>query len=276
MWLDVMIPIALVYGCVVALVFVFQSHLVYYPQIGREVVSTPRAFGLAHEALEIATEDGEKLAAWWVPAEDARGTVLLFHGNAGNISHRLDYLRMFNRLRYSTLIIDYRGYGTSTGSPSEQGTYRDAVAAWRYLTEARGVRDSDIVLFGESLGAAVASWLAARHAPRALVLASAFTSASDLGSEVYWFLPVRLISRFHYDNLANLAAVKVPVLIAHSRNDEIVPFTHGERLYAAATGPKRFLELSGGHNSGFVFTREEWVQALADFLEGVPVGRGEQ
>jgi fermentation-respiration switch protein FrsA (DUF1100 family) len=183
---------------------------------------------------------------------------------------------MFNRLRYSTLIIDYRGYGTSTGSPSEQGTYRDAVAAWRYLTEARGVRDSDIVLFGESLGAAVASWLAARHAPRALVLASAFTSASDLGSEVYWFLPVRLISRFHYDNLANLAAVKVPVLIAHSRNDEIVPFTHGERLYAAATGPKRFLELSGGHNSGFVFTREEWVQALADFLEGVPVGRGEQ
>jgi hypothetical protein len=124
MWLDIMVPIALVYGCVVTLVFVFQSHLVYYPQIGREVVSTPRAFGLAHEALEIATDDGEKLAAWWVPAEDARGTVLLFHGNAGNISHRLDYLRMFNRLRYSTLIIDYRGYGTSTGSPSEEGTCR--------------------------------------------------------------------------------------------------------------------------------------------------------
>jgi hypothetical protein len=261
---------------VVALVFVFQSHLVYYPQIGREVAPTPQAYGLAYEAVEIATEDGEKLGAWWVPAERARGTVLLFHGNAGNISHRLDYLVMFSRLWYSTLIIDYRGYGTSTGSPSEEGTYRDAMAAWRYLTEQRGVRDTDIVLFGESLGAAVASWLAARQTPRVLILASPFTSAIDLGAQVYWFLPVRLISRFRYDNLSNLEAVRAPVLIAHSRNDEIVPFAHGERLYALAKEPKQFLELTGGHNSGFIFMREEWVRALADFLERYAPERGEQ
>jgi fermentation-respiration switch protein FrsA (DUF1100 family) len=265
--IDIMVPVVLLYGCVVALVFVFQSHLVYYPQIGREVALTPQAAGLAYEAVEIATEDGEKLGAWWVPAERARGTVLILHGNAGNISHRLDYLLMFSRLRYSTLIIDYRGYGTSSGSPSEEGTYRDAVAAWRYLIEQRSVPDTDIVLFGESLGAAVASWLAARHTPRALILASTFTSAVDLGAQVYWFLPVRLISRFRYDNLTNLEAVKAPVLIAHSRQDEIVPFTHGQRLYAAAHEPKQFLELSGGHNSGFIFMREEWVGALAAFLE---------
>jgi pimeloyl-ACP methyl ester carboxylesterase len=265
--IDIMVPVVLLYGCVVALVFVFQSHLVYYPQIGREVALTPQAAGLTYEAVEIATEDGEKLGAWWVPAEGARGTVLILHGNAGNISHRLDYLLMFSRLRYSTLIIDYRGYGTSSGSPSEEGTYRDAVAAWRYLTEQRGVPDTDIVLFGESLGAAVASWLAARHTPRALILASTFTSAVDLGAQVYWFLPVRLISRFRYDNLTNLEAVKAPVLIAHSRQDEIVPFTHGQRLYAAAPEPKQFLELSGGQNSGDIFMREEWVGSLAAFLE---------
>jgi fermentation-respiration switch protein FrsA (DUF1100 family) len=265
--LEIMVPIALVYGCVVALVFIFQSHLVYYPQVGREGDLTPQAYGLAYEAVEIATEDGEKLAAWWVPAEGARGTVLFFHGNAGNISHRLDYLKMFRGLRYSTLIIDYRGFGTSTGSPSEAGTYRDAEAAWRHLTEQRSIHADDIVFFGESLGAAVASWLATRHTPRALVLASTFTSVPDLGAEVYWFLPVRLISRFRYDNLSRLAAVRAPVLVAHSRNDEIVPFAHGQRLYAAAREPKQFLELAGGHNTGFIFMREEWVRVLADFLE---------
>jgi fermentation-respiration switch protein FrsA (DUF1100 family) len=274
--LEIMVPIALVYGCVVALVFIFQSHLVYYPHIGREGNLTPQAYGLVYETVEIATDDGEKLAAWWVPAEGARGTVLFFHGNAGNISHRLDYLKMFRGLRYSTLIIDYRGYGTSTGSPSEEGTYRDAEAAWRYLTEQRGVPAADIVLFGESLGAAVASWLAMRHPPRALVLASTFTSVPDLGAEVYWFLPVRLISRFRYDNISHLGAVRAPVMIAHSRDDEIVPFAHGQRLYAAAREPKRFLELAGGHNTGLIFMREEWVRALADFLEEAPAGRDKQ
>lgn len=276
MLLDVLISVAIAYVCVLGLVFVFQSRLVYYPQIGREIAVTPQAYGLAFDPVEIATEDGEKLHAWWVPAAGARGAVLIFHGNAGNISHRLDYLLMFSRLGYSTLIVDYRGYGKSTGSPSEDGTYRDAVAAWRHLTEGRGVRPADIVIFGESLGGAVASWLAARYAPRAVVLTSTFTSATDLGAQVYWFLPVRLISRFRYDNLANLRAIRSPVLIAHSRDDDIVPFAHGQRLFAAANEPKQFLEMRGGHNSGFIFAREEWVQVLAGFLERhAPEGAGE-
>ena len=267
MLLDILISVAIAYACVLALVFVFQSRLVYYPQVGREATVTPQAYGLAFDSVEIATEDGEKLHAWWVPAAAARGTVIIFHGNAGNISHRLDYLMMFSRLRYSTLIVDYRGYGKSTGAPSEEGTYRDALAAWRHLTEGRGARPADIVIFGESLGGAVASWLAARHAPRALVLTSTFTSATDLGAQVYGFLPVRLISRFSYDNLSNLKSIKSPVLIAHSRDDDIIPFAHGQKLFATAGEPKQFLEMRGGHNEGFIFMREEWVRALASFLE---------
>lgn len=298
---NILIPVAIAYGAVLVLVFLFQSRLVYYPGIGREVSLTPQSYGLRYETAQIRTEDGETLAAWWVPAEEARGTVLFFHGNAGNISHRLDYLLMFNRLRYTTLIVDYRGYGTSTGTPSEEGTYRDAQAAWDYVRHARLARPQDIVIAGESLGGAVATWLAARvslipspspegrregsaarlpagagpgerNGPRAVLLFSTFTSATDLGAEVYWFLPVRLLSRFRYDNLENLKRIEAPVLVAHSRDDDIVPFAHGRRLYEAVRGARAFIEMRGGHNDGFVFGRPEWVAQLGAFLEQQQTG----
>lgn len=264
---NIVVPVAIVYAAIVILLFLFQSRLVYFPQIGRAITTTPQAYGLGFEPVGIRTEDGETLHAWWVPAKDPRGTILFFHGNAGNISHRIDYLLMFNRLGYAALIVDYRGYGKSTGTPSEEGTYRDASAAWRWLTQTRGLRPDDIVFVGESLGGAVAGWLAVRHPPRALVLMSTFTSAPDLGAQVYPFIPVRLISRFSYDNRAYVGQIKVPVLIAHSREDDIIPFAHGRKIFEAASEPKQFLEMHGGHNDGFIFMREEWVKTLAAFLE---------
>jgi len=201
------------------------------------------------------------------PQPSVRGTVLFFHGNAGNISHRIDYLLMFNRMGYSTLIVDYRGYGNSTGSPSEDGTYEDAMAAWRWLTRMRSVRQGEIILVGESLGGAVASWLAVRHTPRALVLLSTFTSVPDLGAQVYPFIPVRLLARVSYDNLGRIGQITAPVLVAHSRDDDIIPYSHGRALFDAARQPKGFLELSGGHNTGFIFAREEWIGVLQTFLD---------
>ena len=266
MW-SLLVSLALAYGAVLLLVYVFQSRLVYFPEVGRAVTATPQAYGLAFEPVTIPTEDNERLAAWWVPAEGALGAVLFFHGNAGNISHRLDYLAMFNRLRYSTLIVDYRGYGQSTGSPSEEGTYRDARASWNYLRQARAVREQDIVVVGESLGGAVAAWLAARERPRAAVVASTLTSVPDLGAQIYPFLPVRLLSRFSYDSLSAVKAIRAPLLVAHSRGDDIIPYAHGRALYEAANEPKEFLELAGGHNDGFLFMRKEWVDALGAFLE---------
>jgi len=271
MFWNILVTFAIGYGVIVALAALFQSHLVYFPDAGRELSATPQAIGLAFESIEVRTEDGETLHGWWVPApggdKASRGTVLLFHGNAGNISHRLDYLQLFNRLGYATLAVDYRGYGRSSGSPSEEGTYRDSLAAWTWLVQSRETKPRDIVIAGESLGGAVASWLAARQSPRALILMSTFTSVPDLAAKVYPFLPVRLISRFSYDNVSNLRQVKAPVLIAHSADDELVPFAHGQALFAAAGEPKQFLEMRGGHNQGFVFAREEWVAAVAAFLE---------
>jgi fermentation-respiration switch protein FrsA (DUF1100 family) len=220
-----------------------------------------------YDDVAIATRDGEKLHAWWIPADRARGTVLLLHGNAGNISHRIDYAVMFRRLGYSTLLVDYRGYGRSTGTPTEQGTYIDSEAAWNWLNRSKQISERDIVLFGESLGGGVASWLAVQHPVRALVLASTFTSAVDLGAELYPFLPVRLVSRIRYDTLRRLRDVRAPVLVIHSPEDDIIPFAHGRRLFDAAREPKAMLEIAGGHNQGFVFVRDEWVAQLADFLE---------
>ncbi len=291
-----LISVAIAYAAVTALVFLFQSRLVFYPEIGREMVVSPQTYGLKFEPADIRTADGETLSAWWVPADEPRGTMLFFHGNAGNISHRLDYLLLFNRMRFNTLIVDYRGYGKSTGSPSEEGTYRDAEAAWDYLRGARSVQAQNLVIVGESLGGGVASWLAAklslipspspegrrekdsaplleregagvRTGPRAVVLLSTFTSATDLGAQIYWFLPVRLISRLGYDNAENLKRIKAPVFIAHSRDDDIIPFSHGRKLFEGAAEPKAFLEMRGGHNDGFIFTRPEWGAQLAAFLE---------
>jgi len=267
MWRALRILLTAYIGFALVLYF-FQSHLVFYPETGREIIATPSQAGLPYEDVRLTTGDGLGLHGWFIPAPQSRGTVLFLHGNAGNISHRIDSLQMFHRLGYSTFIFDYRGYGNSSGTPSEQGTYRDAEAAWRYLTEQQNIPSCRIVLFGESLGGAVASWLAARQKPAALVIASGFTSVPDLAQHFYPYLPVRWLAHLRYDTRKNLRAVAVPVLIAHSPEDEIIPFEHGQALYAAANSPKRFLELGGGHNDGFIFMRESWVRELKDFLGG--------
>jgi len=278
MLLNIAIMATFAYAALVLVVFFAQPHLIYYPAIGRDLVATPDQAGLAYETVKISTTDGETLHGWFVPASaaasatTAKGTVLFFHGNAGNISHRMEYLLMFYRLGYNTLIFDYRGYGQSSGTPTEQGTYRDAQAAWEYLVATRAIKPGRIVLFGESLGGAVAAWLAAHEKPAALVLASVFTSVPDMAAKIYPFLPVRWLSRFNYNTLEYLQSVTCPVFVAHSPQDEIVPFEQGRVLYQAAPEPKQFLELSGGHNDGFIFMREEWGQALGNFI-GVSLQR---
>ncbi len=268
---QILLTAVLAYAAVVLLVWLTQDRLIYFPHMGGAAVATPLAVKLPFENVRITTADGETLAAWWVPATPARGTVLLFHGNAGSIADRIAYLPHFNAMGYAVLLVDYRGYGTSTGKPSESGTYADAQAAWRWLITQRGLQAADIVVVGESLGGAVAAELAGRVQPRALLLISTFTSATALGAEIYPWLPVRLISRYRYDTLAHLQKFKGAVLIAHSRNDEIVPFAHGERLYAAATGARSWLEMHGGHNEAFLFGQPAWVRAVAEFLGRRPV-----
>jgi hypothetical protein len=248
--------------------FLSQSRLLYYPDLpSRAIVATPERVGLAYETVEIRTEDSVRLHGWYLPANgDTRGVLLFFHGNAGNISHRLDSLKIFSDLGLDVLIFDYRGYGRSEGEVSEQGTYLDAQAAWRYLTDGRRISEKNIVLFGRSLGAAIAAQLATRHNPSALIMESGFTSAPDLAAPYYPLFPVRLLARFRYSARDYLKSVRCPVLIVHSLDDEIVPIQHGRELFAAAHEPKEFLEIQGGHNDGFLVSRQSYVAGLDAFL----------
>lgn len=259
---------ATAYGTMMLVLFLRQDSLVYYPDLGgREYEATPAQAGLPYEAITLTTADGVSLDAWYLPAEHARGVLLYAHGNGGNISHRIDAIRLFRDMGLSVLIFDYRGYGKSTGKPSEEGTYRDAEAAWQYLVQQRGNAPRRIVMFGESLGGAVAAHLAAQHPPGALILASAFTSVPDMAAGLYPYLPVRWLSRYRYDTRRYLQEVRAPVLLLHSPEDEIIPYRHGRALYEAAREPRQFLELRGGHNDLFFANEEVFASEVGRFVK---------
>lgn len=260
----------MLYGTICAYVFFMQGRLIYYPNLpSRELTASPRDIGLEYEDVTITTSDDIRLHGWFVPTQQERGVVLFFHGNAGNISHRLDSIEIFHDLGLSSLIIDYRGYGKSQGKVTEQGTYLDAEAAWQYLTRKRNIPAENIVIFGRSLGGAIAAYLAARQQPGALILESSFTSVPDMGVHLYPILPVRLLSRFSYDTKAALQSVTCPVLVIHSPDDEIIPYVNGRKLFETAKEPKSFLEMRGDHNEGFLVSRRTYLEGLDNFIAGV-------
>lgn len=254
-----------------ALMLVFERRLIYFPF--RELELTPTDLGLPHEDAFLVADDGVRLHAWLLPLEGARRTVLLCNGNAGNMSYRLDRAReMQRRLGVSVLLFDYRGYGRSEGSPDEQGTYRDARAAYRYLVETKRVPAKDLMLLGESLGAAIAVQVALERPAGALVLESAFTSIPDMARSAYPFLPpVGPLIRTRYETLAKVPKLALPLLVLHGERDEIVPIAQGRRVFEAAGGPKRFFAIPGaGHNDTYVTGGEAYWRVLREFLEAWP------
>lgn len=273
--------LSLCYAAIVAFIYAVQDRLVYLPDAWRSQVATPAAAGLPYEDVTLHTADGETLHGWFMPppggpnvAGSRPGALLVLHGNAGNVSHQVGYLAIAARAGFAALAIDYRGYGRSSGAPSEAGLYRDVDTAWRHLVETRGMAPERIAVVGESLGGGVATWLATERKIGALVLVSTFTSVPDVGAPVYWFLPVRILSRARYGSLARMPRLDVPVLVAHSPADEIIPYSHAQALYQAARGPKRFLNLAGSHGEARIHGRSDWAVVMAEFLQdsiGKPV-----
>ena len=262
---DVALAGLILYTGLLLLVYFLQDRLLYFPF--KEIDASPAAIQLFFEDVSLAASDGTTISAWWIPAHNERAVLLFCHGNAGNISHRLDSIDIFNRLGLSVLIFDYRGYGASAGRPSENGTYLDAEAAWRYLVEVQKKKPEKIILFGESLGGAVAAEIASRHKPGGLILMSSFTSIPELAGMLYPFLPARWLSKFRYATIDKIGSITAPTLIIHSPDDEIVPFAQGMALYEKAAGPKQFLQIKGGHNEGFFVSGDLYVQGLKNFMD---------
>jgi uncharacterized protein len=248
-----------------ALLVGFQRKLVFFPDGPMRL--TPAQVGLPAEDVTLATADGLRLGAWWIPAESERGALVFAHGNAGNIGDRLDFAAFFRGHGLSVLLFDYRGYGRSDGTPGERGTHLDMDAAVAFVAS-RGFGPARTVLYGESLGGAVAIAAAVRHRPAALVVASTFTSVPDVAHVHYPWAP-RALVHIGYDSLRLMPQVSCPVLVLHGPDDRIIPFAMGEALFHAAREPKRFARLVGDHNDGGILRSPEAQRALTELLNTV-------
>ena len=247
----------------------FEQAQLYHPS--RIFKTIPADSGLACEDAALRSSDGTRIQAWFLPAEkgplSGQKLVLMYcHGNAGNMGNRVHKVSILQRLGLNVLLFDYRGYGKSEGKPSEEGTYLDAEAAYRYLAQDKGFPPERIIIYGESLGGAIALETALRHAPKVLILDSTFTSIVDMCRRNFSWLPAGRVVTLRYDNLAKIPRIHFPLMILHSREDRVVPFSMGQALFAAAPQPKEFVVTKGRHGEGYVETGEAYPQAVLAFL----------
>jgi len=241
-----------------------QPSMIFYPM--SRLNATPTNWGLQYEDVALQTSDGTRLHGWYLPRADSDRVLLFFHGNAGNISHRGESVAIFHRLGLNVFIIDYRGYGQSEGKPSEAGLYDDARTAWQYLIGTKGFGKKDIIIFGRSLGGVVATNLAAEVQPGALIVESIFSSAKDMASVAFPVISYLIPLRFQFDSEERIQQVTSPLLVLHSREDDIIPYRLGEKVFQAANEPKTFVTMQGDHNSGFLTSQPDYEQALEEFL----------
>jgi uncharacterized protein len=229
----------------------------------------PSHIGLTFENVFFTTQDGIRLHGWFIPHEDARATLVWFHGNAGNISDRLLNIKLLHdRINTNIFIFDYRGYGRSEGSVSEKGTYLDGEAAIAYLLGRDDAATRKLILFGRSLGAAVAAEMATRFTTLGLILESPFVSIREMAREIFPSLPISWLLRTRYDTLEKVRLVKTPILVLHGDRDATVPFAHGKRVFEVASQPKRFHRIiAASHNDTFVVGGEKYYEALREFIE---------
>ena len=259
----------LIIAIIVVLVFLFffirfiEQKSLYFPF--KAIEATPRAIGLDYQDVTITTGDGIRLNAWFIPSDSPRATILLSHGNGGNISHRMEKIAILHELELDVLIYDYRGYGGSTGRPSEDGLYRDAQAVYDYLVNKKKVSPQTIVAYGESLGGAVSIDLAGRRNVGALIIESGFTSIHDMAKSVFLYVP-EFFLKTRFDALEKIKGLTIPKLIMHSAEDEIVPYKQGWKLFQNAPEPKVFVELQGGHNDGFLVSGEVYSKGIDEFV----------
>ena len=241
-----------------------EHRSVFFPTPDVEI--TPAAVSLSYEDVELTTPEGLKLHGWFVPQEGAKYTFLLCHGNAGNVSHRIDKILLFREVEVNVFIFDYRGYGKSQGKPSERGIYVDVKAAYDYLVNSRNINPDHIIVHGTSLGCAAAIDLASKEKIAGLIAEGGFSGSRDVARRVYPFIPSFVFSNI-LNSMPKVKKITAPKLFIHSKNDEIIPFALGKKLFDAAPEPKKLVEIFGGHNTAFLDSQAVYVLAVKDFLK---------
>lgn len=244
-----------------------QPQMIFFPS--KKIDATPKDWGLVYEPVKLSLSDKTKVSGWYLPHPNAHKTVLFFHGNGGNISHRGDSIYIFHKLKLNVLIIDYPGYGESTGHPSEQALYQSANAAWHYLIADKKIKQKNIIIFGRSLGGAVAVDLAARVNAGGLILESTFSSVRDVVDIVFSGLSSFIYLRYAFDSFSKINKVEAPILVIHSPDDEVIPYILGRKLFEKVESEKSFLQIGGGHNDGFMQSISPYMQKLRIFIQPI-------
>ncbi|MCF7917052.1 MAG: alpha/beta hydrolase [Candidatus Omnitrophica bacterium] len=245
---------------------ILQKNNIFFPV--DEIGATPKDFNLSFQDIYFKTEDGIKLNGWFVPNKNAYFTLLFFHGNGGNISHRLHKISQLQKLGLNIFLIDYRGYGRSQGKPSVSGVYKDAQASLDYLIKEKNIKPDNIILYGESLGTNLAIELAASNKVGGLILEGAFSSGLDMAKTIYPFIP-RIFLPDIFRSSEQIVKVEEPKLFIHSQVDEIVPISLARKLYQLAPEPKQFLEIIGGHNTAYIDAEEKYLASIDDFIQKI-------
>lgn len=260
--------IALYLVMLIYLYFV-QKTLVFFPS--KDFIATPDQIGLKYEDLNFELDAENKIHAWYFPNNhetitDSTKVVLFCHGNAGNISMRFPTIELFNDLNIPFMIFDYRGFGKSTGELSEKSTYEDARRCYQYLIEEKKYKPENIIIFGRSLGGAVATELAKNEKSAGLILESTFSSAKDAGARIFPIFPIRLLLKYNYDSKSKIDRINCPLLVIHSPADDIIPYDMGESLFQLAKEPKTFLKISGLHNERGYLRTPEYINTIKSFI----------
>ena len=229
--------------------------------------------GLPLEEVWFRAADGPRLFGWYVQASPGAPVLLWCHGNAGNLIHRLDNMAALYRSGLSIFIFDYRGYGRSEGKPSEEGLYRDALAAYTYLTEARRIPPQQVVMFGRSLGAAIAGEVASQRPIGGMILEGSFPSVEAVAKAFYFGLPVHWLISARFPLSEKLQRVRVPVLVIHGEQDEVIPVELGRLVFESANEPKfLYLVPGAGHNDCYVIGGQAYLSRITSFLKQIVTG----
>ncbi len=267
--------VVFIYAVIVVLALILEKRMIFFPDVPGRLTGDWQPAGLSAEDVWLEAEDGVRLHAWWIPASDAGFTFLAFHGNAANIANRAPTYQFLRSVPVSVLAVEYRGYGRSEGAPSEAGLYRDAEAAYNWLVREKLIPPRRIVVFGQSLGTAVAADLAARREVGGVVLEAPFASARAVARRIYWFLPgIGYFLRTKLDTGAKLETFDVPLLVVHCTKDPVLPVALGEEVFRRAREPKTFLRVEGYcHEEASQAAPEQYREALRRFLEQCGQGR---
>jgi len=254
-----------IYLLVCLLVYSFQQNFIFYPLKGSE--PPPEDLGIKEQWIK--TADGENLHGWWMPVDSNAYTVLFFHGNAGNVSRGEKRMRLFREMGFNTLAIDYRGYGISTGIiKKEADIYEDARASYEYLQKTLGIPENKIIIWGWSLGGAVAVDLSQNKKCHSLVVESSFYCLDDMANRTFWYIPNSLLLKYDFKSCDKLAGEHCPILFIHSPTDKTVPYAQGKKLFEKFGGKKKFIEITGDHNHGLVESKDKFIPEALPFLKG--------